>query len=532
MTLQALALLLVPLGPLTLAGAVAWSRSRGLALRLVPWAAVPGLLAAILVPLGTRAEVPWMVLGTELGLDPVGRVFLAFTALLWLLAGMYGSTYLERDDRRAGFFGAWLLAMAGNLGLVVARDGISFYLFFALMSFASYPLVIHDRSAPSLRAGRVYLALVVLGELLLFAGILLAARFAGSLELAELARGLARSPGRELAAVLLLLGFGIKAGIVPLHVWLPLAHPAAPTPASAVLSGAMIKAGLLGWLRFLPPGEAAYPDLGASLATAGLFTAFYGVAVGLCQRNPKALLAYSSVSQMGLMALAFGVGLAEPAAAPATLVAITGYAFHHGLAKGALFLGVGVKPSRRGGARWLALAGWALPALALAGAPFTSGAWAKVALKAAVAQGPGAWLPWLGGCLPLTAVGTTALMVRFLILVWPGPAKEEADPSPGLWAPWLALVAAATVVPWVWQQARVFSVQALAPAYVWGSLWPILLGAAISAAAVRLGWTPPRGVPPANALALTAPVVRVFRKGWDRLSGCAADLQERSHATV
>ena len=88
-------------------------------------------------------------------------------------------------------------------------------------------------------------------------------------------------------------------GLVPLHVWLPLAHPAAPMPASAVLSGAIIKAGVIGLIRFLP-FDGALPDWGAVLTAVGLLTAFYGVAVGITQANPKTVLAYSSVSQMGL----------------------------------------------------------------------------------------------------------------------------------------------------------------------------------------------------------------------------------------
>ena len=94
-------------------------------------------------------------------------------------------------------------------------------------------------------------------------------------------------------------GFGIKAGALALHFWLPLAHPAAPVPASAVLSGAMIKAGLLGWLRFLPLGYAALPAAGLGLVGVGLAAALIGAAAGALQRNPKTVLAWSSVARWG-----------------------------------------------------------------------------------------------------------------------------------------------------------------------------------------------------------------------------------------
>ena len=141
------------------------------------------------------------------------------------------------------------------------------------------------------------------------------------------------------ALALLILGFGLKIGLVPLHVWMPLAYTAAPIPAAAVLSGAAVKAGVIGLIRFLPL-RAALPGWGEALAALGLFSAFYGVAVGITQHNPKTVLAYSSVSQMGLIAAVLGMGLA--AGDKASALAAAFYAAHHVLVKGALFLAVGV----------------------------------------------------------------------------------------------------------------------------------------------------------------------------------------------
>ncbi|HSB24135.1 MAG TPA: complex I subunit 5 family protein, partial [Burkholderiaceae bacterium] len=353
---------------------------------LLPLAALPALAVALLAPPGA-VDLPWLFLGARFGLDDCSRIFLLFTAALWLAGGLHAAGYLHGDPRRDTFWLFWLGAMAGNFGLVLALDAASFYVFFALMSFASYGLVVHARTPEAVEAGRVYLALVVVGELALFAAIALAWHAAGSLRFDAIAASLDESPQRDAVIALTLVGFGIKVGALPLHVWLPLAHPVAPTPASAVLSGAMIKAGLLGWLRMLPLGGAAALAWGETLIALGLAAAFAAALAGATQRQAKAALAYSSISQMGFITVAVGVALAIPAAAPAAITAATLYAFHHALAKGALFLGVSLAGAATPWARAMWMLGVALPALALAGAPLTSGYAAKTALKSALPPG-------------------------------------------------------------------------------------------------------------------------------------------------
>ena len=117
------------------------------------------------------------------------------------------------------------------------------------------------------------------------------------------------SPWRDATLALLIVGFGMKIALAPLHGWMPLTYTAAPIPAAAVLSGAGVKAGVIGLIRFLPLG-AALPSWGEALAWVGFFSAFYGVAIGVTQLNPKTMLAYSSISQMGVIAAALGMALA------------------------------------------------------------------------------------------------------------------------------------------------------------------------------------------------------------------------------
>ena len=478
-----LTLLLVVIWPLLLAGAMAFRATRPAALRLAPWAALPALILAVFAPPppGISLRLPWLLLGTELGLvDDTGRLFLLFTALLWWLGGMYARAYVSDDRYR--FFAYFLLSMSGNLGLILAQDLAGFYLFFALMSFASYGLVVHERTVEALRAGRVYIVLVVIGEVALFTALILATAAAGSTGFDAVRRELAQAESRDLIMFLAVVGFGIKAGVLGLHVWLPLAHPVAPTPASAVLSGAMIKAGLLGWLRLFPLGEVALSEWGDAFMVLGLAAAFYGVVVGLTQRDPKTLLAYSSVSQMGILTMAVGLGLTAPDSYPAILTAITVYALHHGLSKGALFLGVGVvgacNTEQR---RWAWIVLW-LPALAIAGAPLTNGMVAKVLLKAQTVNAPDPWGWVLQTLLPLSALATTVLLGRFLILLAQPGAEASGQSSPaGLVWPWALLVASALLLPW-WAAPEVSGLWS--QGVVIGSLWPVLLGAVLVLAAV------------------------------------------------
>lgn len=460
-------------------------------------------------------EVPALLLGARFGLDATGRVFLFFSGVLWLLGGVYASGYLRDDARRARFFGFYLTAMVGNLGLIVAMDAGTFYLMLAVMTFASYGLVVHSGSVEALRAGRVYIGMAVVGEALLFSALVLLAQGSTSLSFAELSYLSVPEQTRAAIVPLALAGLGVKAGLVGLHMWLPLAHPAAPTPASAVLSGAMIKAGLLGWLRILPISEVGLPEWGGAVIALGLVAALGAAAVGVAQREAKAVLAYSSISQMGLITVAVGVALGSTGGAAAGVGAATLYALHHGLAKGALFLSVGVATgSARGPSRQLLrMIALLLPAASLAGAPLTSGAVAKAALKGAASVAPGAWAGALAVLLPLSAIGTTLLMARFLFLMQ-ARSKPAPPPSPAVAGSWIALVVLSAVVPWLWPADLVGPAvaAALKLGAVWTNVWPIAVGAGVAVAAARVAArrgpsAAPPGVPPGDVLAWIEPPV-------------------------
>jgi formate hydrogenlyase subunit 3/multisubunit Na+/H+ antiporter MnhD subunit len=490
-------------GMLLVIGSVAWPAALALAWlvpavrrRIGPLAqtlALPALLLAFTGDAVMELRVVGLYTSLTLGVDPVGRPFLLLTSLLWTVASVHAATYMRDDPRRAAFTGFLLATGTGNIGLVLAQDALGFYLFFALMTFAAYGLVVHARTPAALRAGRVYIGMAVLGEALLLAGILALVALAGDVSFRTLPDGFAHLPRPGLVAGLLLFGLGVKAGLVPLHVWLPLAHPVAPTPASALLSGAMIKAGVLGWLRFLPLGEMSLPGLGAAVMGLGAGSMFYAAALGILQSDAKTVLAYSSVSQMGFLAIGVGAALVVPDAAPLLVLAVAVYALHHALAKAALFLAIGAVPATafRGRASpWLALA--ALPGLALAGAPLTSGAMAKLALKNALGELPGPWPARIDVLLGAAAVATTLLMARYLATL---RARESAGSRnerfrPGLIGPWVGLVAvSAAAAAWLPVALAPLGELPLAtqPRYIAAAAWPLVLGGALAAGTVLLG---------------------------------------------
>jgi len=407
---------------------------------LLPLATLPALLAVAILPVGTTVSLPWLLLGSELGLDETGRTFLGFSSLLWLIAAVYiaGSQHAITESGRFRVF--FLLAMAGNLGLIVAQDMVSFYFGFTLMGLSAYGLIAPASSRRARRAARTYLAWTIAGELLLFTAIIFLAAISGGALTFDALQSIPRSP---FTVLLLIAGFGIKLALPLLHWWLPPTYAVTPVAAVAVFSGVMIKAGLLGLLRFLPPGDATPPDWGLLLVLIGTATIFFGVVAGLLQKRPRLLLGYSSISKMGVLTSGFGAALAFPSAAPGIVAALLVYASHHALAKTALFLGLGLIECS--GRRISLLIGLGFLAFVLAGAPLTSGALAKAALSDSLSQPA----PVLVTLLTVSTLATMLLMVRFMFLLWTR-RQRRILPLPGVpLLAWLYLVTLILVLPFL-----------------------------------------------------------------------------------
>jgi formate hydrogenlyase subunit 3/multisubunit Na+/H+ antiporter MnhD subunit len=457
---------------------------RGLARAITPLAAAPALAAAALAIGGAPFGADLPVLRVSLWLDQPGGLLLLAAALVWLVVSMFA---LREGQGRANadrFAVSWLLTMAGSLGVFIAADLLTFYLVYALVSVPAYYLVAHDEDPASRRAGGVYMAFALLGEaVLLIAFVMLAAgEPGGGVQIHDVVAALPASPWRDAALALIILGFGMKIALVPLQGWMPLTYTAAPIPAAAVLSGAGVKAGVIGLIRFLPL-SAAFPGWGEALVWVGFISAFYGVAIGVTQRDPKTMLAYSSISQMGVIAAAFGMGLASAQQGAASEVAF--YAANHVLVKAALFLTVGAVAALDGRARTLALIVAALLGLSLAGLPLTGGAFAKLALKDLFGDGAA------GLASQLSAAATTALMLVFLMRLARSP-REAGAPSSGRLGSWAALAVAALLLPWLIYAVVGNPAEAFEPAKLVDAIWPMLVGAALAAALWAVGDRLPR----------------------------------------
>ncbi len=507
MMLLSLTLLL----PLVLLLGAVWRPWRERLVWVLLPAALPALALALLADDALSLSLPSLLTGLEFGLDGLRRYFLLLGALLWVLAGGFATAYLRTDERRGRFAVFWLLTMTGNLGLILAFDLVGFYTAFVLMTFSGYGLVVHTATPEAIRAGRIYLVMAVLGEGALLAGLFHAAALSDSLLLSDIRQTIAAAGAPNLIISMLLLGFGVKAGMALLHFWLPLAHPVAPTPASAVLSGVMIKAGLLGWILFLPFGELALPGWGGLMIAVGVLGSLGAAFVGVTQDSPKTILAYSSISQMGLMLILLGVALAVPDAAPALLVGVAFYALHHGLAKGALFMSTAVMPTTSGWPRhalWLAVV-W--PGLALMGAPLSSGASAKIAVKSALPESlPDVFLgDWVKPLLSVGAIATTVLVMHLLMVL--RDQKKAGSTERALSAFWLLTVGSGALLLWFtpWPEALPMH-SGLNSGDAAELLWPMAVGVVLYG--LWLGSGVRLRIPAADLLVLPEAVMRVLAR--------------------
>ncbi len=283
--------------------------------------------------------------GLELRLqaDALSLLFITLSAVLWLFTTVYAIGYLEDSPNRGRFFGFFSLCVATTMGIATAGNLFTFFIFYELLTLATYPLVTHRGTAEARRGGRIYLGYTLAGGAALLTGIVLLENAGGSLEfiagghVAELAL---RSPFVFTVIFCLLIGgIGVKAALVPLHGWLPVAM-VAPAPVSALLHAvAVVKAGAFGITRIVFDVFGIQTTnalgLGSWLAALAAVTILYGSLRALAQTDIKRRLAFSTVSQVSYITL--GVALAGPVVAVGGLVHLV----HQGLMKITLFFCAG-----------------------------------------------------------------------------------------------------------------------------------------------------------------------------------------------
>lgn len=332
---------------------------------------------------------PWIA-----GLDRLSAWFVLLCCLVAAATASYGVTYLahDRPRRRLGpphaMFAVLVTAM---LGVFVAQAVVLFLMAWELMALSAYFLILYDHDRDDVRrAGMVYLVLTHVGTLALLGMFLTWGRSSADLSFAQLTPAAAHFVwGGAPILVLAVIGFGIKAGIFPFHFWLPGAHASAPSHASALLSGVMLKTGIYGLLRVLtlfgePPRWWAW-----GLLILGVASAVLGVLWALTQRDLKRALAYSSVDNIGIIVMGIALGALgsayhHPVLALLGFTAALLHVMNHALFKGILFLGAGavaratgtLQIDRLGGlARVLPKTGWAflLGSVAIIGLPSLNG---------------------------------------------------------------------------------------------------------------------------------------------------------------
>ena len=502
-----LILLLVALALVMLGGLAAFAAGRTprLATALGAGGAFLGcataLVPAVAAALGlasSELRFAWDMPGGSLyvALDALSGFFLIPTMLLSALAAVFGAKYLAdtRDPRRLG--GAWFafnLLVVSMALVLVARNAVLFLVAWETMALASFFLVAFEREKPGVRdAAWTYFVATHLGTAFLLAMFVVWGSVAGSFDFDRM--GVCAGMTPALAGtlfVLALVGFGTKAGFMPFHVWLPEAHPAAPSHVSALMSGVMIKTGIYGLVRMLTLLGPGWPGWwGWTLVAVGATSGILGVLFALAQHDLKRLLAYHSVENIGIIALGLGLGvlgasLHMPALAALGFAGGLLHVLNHAMFKGLLFLGAG-SVLHASGTREMDHLGGLLKRMPWTGAAFLVGAAAISGLPplngfvsefliylgalgtvAGSGAGPGAVVPAVVAAASLALIGglaaacfTKAFGVVFLGEPRSPHAAHAHESGAAMIAPMLVLAALCVLVG----ALPAFVVGAMAPA--------------------------------------------------------------------
>lgn len=284
-------------------------------------------------------------LGLSFAADGFGVVLAVLTGAIWLLTTLFSKEYMVDERNRNRYYFFVFLTLGATMGIFLSADLFTTFIFFEMMSFTSFVLVIHEEGEISIRSAQTYLAVAVIGGLVTLMGLFMMYHIAGTLDMNELSVFIQAQPDRKplyLVGVLILFGFGAKAGLFPLHIWLPVAYTVAPAPSSALLSCLLTKTGVFGVIivsckLFLH--DAAW---GQMILLLGLITMVMGAVLAVFSINLKRTLACSSMSQIGFIIIAIGM---QGLLGEHNALAVAGTFLHfinHSLLKLVLFLCAGV----------------------------------------------------------------------------------------------------------------------------------------------------------------------------------------------
>lgn len=384
-----------------------------------------GLLAFLALGMGGSGIVLFS-LGDKLDIyfcpDDLGRIFTVAITIVWIAAGAYSFEYMKHEKEEKRYFGFYLMAFGVLLALSFAGNIVTFYLFYELMTLLSMPLVLHSKTKEAIIGGLKYLFYSLCGAYMVLMGLFFLRRYATTFEFTAggtLNTELTAGNEKMLLVIvfLMILGFGVKAGMFPMHAWLPTAHPVAPAPASAVLSGVIVKAGVLGIIRtvYFLFGESFIRGTWVQTAwiALALITIFMGSMLAYREKIMKKRLAYSTVSQVSY--ILFGLALLDESAMTGALLHVVFHAF----IKAALFLSAGAIIYKTGKTNVDDLTGigkempvtiwcYTFASLALIGIPPASGFISKWYLALGALSSDTGIFTWLGPAVLLISALLTA----------------------------------------------------------------------------------------------------------------------------
>lgn len=386
---------------------------------------VLSMLSALAVIAGEGVELHLLRFGGSLEVyfhvDPLGRVFAAVITVVWLMAGIFSCEYMKHEQEEKRYFGFYVLVYGVLMALCFSGNLVTYYMFYEMMTLTTLPLIMHNKSREAIMAGLKYLFYSLCGAYMVLFGIYFLNRYAGTLDFIPGGSGL-EGAGSHLGLLLvvvflMILGFGVKAGMFPMHAWLPTAHPVAPAPASAVLSGLVVKMGVLGIVRviFYVTGPEVIRGTWVQTAwlTLTLITVFMGSMLAYREKVMKKRLAYSTVSQISY--ILFGLALLNPEAMAGSLLHVV----FHACIKSCLFLSAGAIIYKTGKTRVDELTGigkempvtiwcYTFASLALVGIPPASGFISKWYLAGGSLESGIPIFSWLGPVILLVSALLTA----------------------------------------------------------------------------------------------------------------------------
>ncbi len=337
--------------------------------------------------------------GIHLKADGFRALYAAVASFMWLMTSLLTPQYMAHGHSQGRYCMYTLLTMGATVGVFLSDDLITAFLFFEILSFTSYCWVIHEETPGARRAGQTYVAIAILGGMTMLMGLMMLHKELGRLNFDQLAQLSAALPREKLylPGALILAGFGAKAGMFPLHVWLPKAHPVAPAPASALLSGVLTKVGIFGILVI--SSRLFFGDLlwGNLLLVVGLINMLLGALLALFSTDLKRTLACSSMSQIGFILVGIGMqGLLSEHNALAAMGTVL-HMLNHSLIKLVLFMAAGVVYINLhqlalndirgfGRGKWGLMACFLVGAASISGLPLFSGYASKTLLHEAIVE--------------------------------------------------------------------------------------------------------------------------------------------------